>query len=120
MRMYAYLKNPVPANDKFYIYKIMIHEMKNETLVYKYTSPDAVFCSYDAWYPDKDSAVSDWQELIDDSGWIMLEDPLPDCQCDAFLPIRVKGRNVNKPQWGQFEILEDGVWKEYKNKSTVL
>lgn len=32
---------------------------------------------------------------------------------NAFLPIRVKGRNIGKPQWGQYEIWKDGVWKEY-------
>ena len=46
-----------------------------------------------------DSAVKSWQELIDEKGWIMLDAPLPDCQHDAFSPIRVKGRNNNKPQW---------------------
>ncbi|MDE7253629.1 MAG: hypothetical protein K2O32_11895 [Acetatifactor sp.] len=114
MRMYAYLKEPLPVNKNDYIYKIMIHEMKRETLVYKYISRDAIQCSFDDWYPDKDSAVEDWQELIDEKGWIMLDDPLPDCQDDAFLPIRVKGRNINKPQWGELEILENGIWTEYK------
>lgn len=44
----------------------------------------------------------------------MLDDPLPDCQHDAFLPLRVKERNINKPQWGELEILENNVWREYK------
>ena len=107
MRMYAYLKEPLPVNRNDHIYKIMVHEMKRETYVYQYTSRDAIQGSFDSWYPDKDSAVEDWQELIDETGWIMLEDPLPDCQHDAFLPIRIKGRNQNNPQWGELEILED-------------
>jgi len=115
MRMYAYLKEPLPANKKDYIYKIMVHEMKQETFVYKYTSRDAVQCAFDSWYPDRESAVDDWQELIDENGWIMLDEPLPYCQYDAFLPIRVKGRAENNPKWGELEILENGVWKEYKN-----
>ncbi len=36
------------------------------------------------------------------------------CQHDAFLPIRVKGRNTGKPQWGKLEILEDGEWVDYE------
>ena len=51
--------------------------------------------------------------MIDEKGWIDMEDPLPHCQHDAFLPIRVKRREVGKPQWGKLEILENGVWKEY-------
>ena len=35
------------------------------------------------------------------------------CQHDAFLPIRVKGRDIGEPQWGKLEILENGKWKEY-------
>ena len=61
-----------------------------------------------------DSAVKSWQELIDEKGWIMLDAPLPDCQHDAFSPIRVKGRNNNKPQWRELKILENGIWTEYK------
>lgn len=43
-----------------------------------------------------------------------LEDPLPYCQHDAFVPVRVKGRNIGKPEWGKFEVLRDGSWIEYK------
>lgn len=42
-----------------------------------------------------------------------INDLLPDCQRDAFLPIRVKGRNTGNPQWGQLEILKDGQWVDY-------
>ncbi|MBR6727917.1 MAG: hypothetical protein IKM08_06960 [Clostridia bacterium] len=37
-----------------------------------------------------------------------------DCQTDAFLPIRVKGRDKGTPQWGQYEILTDKGWAEYR------
>ena len=30
-----------------------------------------------------------------------------------FIPVRVKGRNVGKPEWGKFEVLQDGEWIEY-------
>ena len=75
---------------------------------------DAVQCSYDAWYPDVESVYEDWNDEIDERGWIDIDDPLPDCQHDAFLPIRVKGREIGKPQWGQLEILKDGQWVDYR------
>ena len=33
---------------------------------------------------------------------------------DAFIPIRVKGRDIGKPEWGKYEILNEGKWVEYK------
>lgn len=54
------------------------------------------------------------QDKIDEQDWIHIEEPLPGCQHDAFLPIQVKGRDSGNPQWGQLEILEDGAWKEYR------
>ncbi len=114
MRMYGYLKEPFKTNEKDTIYKVMIHSRKKHgTMIYLYTSPEAVMSSFDNYQPDLESALEDWQALIDERGWIQLEDPLPDCQQDAFLPIRVKGRNTGTPQWGQLEILKDGVWKDY-------
>ncbi|MCH5196803.1 MAG: hypothetical protein J1F28_08810 [Oscillospiraceae bacterium] len=82
--------------------------------MYLYTSLNAVFSSFDNWYEDEESALEEWQSKIDERGWIMLDDPLPYCQHDALLPIRIKGRDTNTPQWGRYEIYQDGEWKEYK------
>lgn len=114
MRKYAYLKEPLLVNSKDMIYKIMLHETKGEVYVYQYCSLDAIFCSYDLCYWNVEAALEEWDDLIDERGWIELEEPLPDCQHDAFLPIRVKGRNIGKPEWGKFELLENGIWKEMK------
>lgn len=114
MRKYAFLKEPIKCNQKDFIYKIMLYQTKNEVLLYQYCSLDSISCSYDAWYPDVESVYEDWNDEIDEQGWIDLDDPLPDCQHDSFLPIRVKGRNEGKPQWGQLEILKDGQWVDYK------
>lgn len=114
MRRYAYLREPVPCNPKDLIYKIMLYETKKDGIyLFEYCSLNAVQCSFDAWYEDIEDLYDDWNDLLDERGWIDIDDPLPDCQHDAFLPIRVKGRNVGKPEWGKLEILEDGEWKEY-------
>ena len=114
MRKYAVLKEPIKCNQNDFIYKIMLYETKNEVLLYQYCSLDAISCSYDTWYPDVESVYEDWNDEIDEQGWFELDDPLPDCQHDSFLPIRVKGRNEGKPQWGQLEILKDGQWVDYE------
>ena len=78
-----------------------------------YCQKDAVQCSFDDWYENIEDVYEDWNEFIDENGWIDFDDPLPHCQHDAFLPIRVKGRDTGKPQWGKLEILENGKWKDY-------
>lgn len=115
MRMYGYLKQPCKMNDNGsdFIYKVMIHEDKDGVFVYLYTSIDAVFCSYDNHYEDVADAREDWDPEIDERGWIPIDDPLPYCQHDSILPIRVKGRNTGNPQWEQLEILVEGEWVEY-------
>lgn len=87
--------------------------MKKYTLVYLYCSKDAVMSSYDHWYPDLESALEDWDCEIDSNGWHRIDDVLPQCQDDCIVPVRVKGRVENKPQWGKFEILKDGGWIDY-------
>ena len=115
MRMYGFLKEPYIMNKSDMVYKVMIHDMKKHgTMVYLYTGLEAMFCSCDCYYPDLESALDDWTEQLDGRGWIHIEDPLPDCQHDAFLPIRVKGREIGSPQWGKFEIYENGMWKDYE------
>lgn len=113
MRKYAVLKEPIKCNNRDSIYKIMLHQTKNEVFLYQYCSIDAIQCSFDAWYPDIESVYEDWNDEIDEHGWIDIDDPLPDCQHDAFLPIRVKGRNIGRPQWGTLEILKNGQWVDY-------
>lgn len=113
MRMYGYLKQPCKMNDTDFIHKVMIYQDKAGVFVYLYTSIDAVFCLNDNYYADLADAREAWDSEIDERGWIPIDDPLPDCQHDSVLPIRVKGRNTDHPQWGQLEILVEGEWVEY-------
>ena len=104
MRMYGFLKEPSMCNKKDTVYKVMVHEIKDQGVaVYLYTHRDAMFCSFDYFYTELEDALEDWEDELDEQG----------CQHDAFLPIRIKGRESGNPQWGQFEILQDGEWKAY-------
>ena len=113
MRKYAILKEPLKSEEN-YIYKIMLYEAKEGFYLFEYDSPDAVQCSCDRCYDSLEDLYEDWNDLIDDAGWIEIEDPLPDCQHDAFIPLRVKGRDTEKPEWGKFETLKDGKWVDYE------
>lgn len=115
MRKWAYLKNPYKCNKKDTVYKIMIYtHCKKGTFVFLYCSREAVQCSFDLHYHDLSDALEDWECDIDEEGWHEIDDPLPFCQDDAFLPIRVKGRNTGNPIWDKLEILENGKWVDYK------
>lgn len=113
MRKYAYLKEPLKYDLSEYIYKIMLYECEEGIYLFEYSSPDAVMCSSDRLYGSLEDLYEDWNEQIDDRGWISIEDPLPNSQHDAFIPLRVKGRDSGKPEWGRFETLKDGKWVEY-------
>ena len=118
MRMYGFLKEPYMCNKKDTVYKVMVHEIKGQGVaVYLYIHKDVMFCSFDYFYTELNDALEDWEGELDEQGWIEIEEPLPGCQHDAFLPIRIKGRESGNPQWGQFEILQDGEWKEYPEEN---
>ena len=114
MRKHAWLKEPYRCNNSDWIYKIMLYEAEEGFYLFGYCSLDAVQCSYDRFYASLEDLYEDWDDLVDERGWIEIEDPLPDCQHDAFIPIRVKGRDIGKPEWGKLETLREGKWVEYK------
>ncbi len=92
----------------------MLYQSEEGVYLFEYCRPDANQCSCDACYDSLQDVYDDWNDLIDERGWIEIEDPLPFCQHDSFIPIRVKGREIGKPEWGKLETLKDGVWVEYK------
>ena len=113
MRKYAYLKEPMKKNKDDYVYKIMLCEAKEGFYLFEYTSLEAVLSASDLCYGSLENLYEDWNDRIDERGWIELEDPLPECQQDAFIPLRVKGRNTGRPEWGTYETLQDGNWVLY-------
>ena len=110
MRRYATLKEPLTDSSGMTLYKVMLYEADEGFYLFEYDRPDAIMSSGDRFYESLEDLLEDWSDLTDERGWIEMDDPLPDCQQDAFLPVRVKGRDVGKPEWGKYEILIDGVW----------
>ena len=113
MRKYAKLREPLRRDEANCIYKVMLYETAEGFYLFEYDSPDALQCCADRCYESLADLYEDWNDLIDENGWVELEDPLPDCQHDAFVPLRIKDRNVGKPEWGKYEVLVDGKWTEY-------
>ena len=117
MRKYAYLKEPLRDGGYGPVCKIMLCEAEEGWYLFTYDRPDAVRCSSDRLYESPEDLYGDWNGLLDEQGWITLEDPLPGCQQDAFIPLRVKGRDTGKPEWGKYETLRDGVWVPYTEET---
>lgn len=114
MRKWAYLAEPLEYNGQ-QIYKVMVYETKKEgTYVFLYDSPKAQICVIDEWYASLAEAIRSWDSYVKDECWMIIDDPMPNCQYDCILPIRVKGRDIGKPEWGVYEQLVDGDWVEYK------
>ncbi len=113
MRKYAYLKKPLKRAENELVYKIMFYDTGSGVYLFEYSDPDAVLSSSDLWYDTLEDLYDEWDALIDGKGWIDLDDPLPGCQHDALIPLRVKGRDTGKPEWGSYETLKDGKWIPY-------
>ncbi len=113
MRQYAFLKEPINYEDGS-VFKIMLYVSPEGVYVFLYDSPDAQLSFADEWYEDISDALEKWGDKLDEQGWVPLPDPLPDCQHDAFIPVRVKERAEGDPQWGSFEALIDGKWTDMK------
>ena len=45
--------------------------------------------------------------------WQLINDLMEGCQADWIVPVRIKGRNIGNPEWGKFERLENGIWKDF-------
>ena len=114
MRKYAFLKEPLKKSEGDPVVKIMLYESAEGVYLFEYCSPEAIRCSSDLCYDSLEDLYEDWNELIDENGWIEIDDPLPDCQHDAFIPLRIKGRDVGKPEWGKYETFKEGRWIEYQ------
>ena len=87
MRMYAYLKEPYPCNKTQMVYKVMIHELPGTGVyTYYYTDRNAMFSSYDSYSDSVETAMEEFEGEIDEQGWIVMDDPLPDHPYDYIIP----------------------------------
>ena len=93
---------------------------------------DGEFGSYLFGYKNTEDSSSVFDELYDseddamessltkygvkNSDWTEISDPEPYCQHDWINPVRVKGREIGKPEFGRFERLINGEWTEFEPK----
>ena len=116
MRRWATLQPGYGAQYGFDPRKILLYTTGEGTYVFLFDAEEALFSRADEFYDNEQAALEAWEEGITAEGWHFIDDPLPGCQHDCILPIRVKGRNEGNPRWGEYELLEDGEWKDIREK----
>ena len=103
----------VKAPDSNAIRLMICDKGQDGVFVFGYDSDEDGPASWDAHYADLEDAYEmgiDYGIKKDD--WQMIDDSLEFCQDDWIKPVRVKGRNTGKPQWGSFECLVNGEWQD--------
>ena len=110
MRKIATVKNDHPT-----IKQVMIYETEDGVYVFPFASLEDGSGIGDEWYQslNEADAMCESEYGINGNDWKYIDDPLEDCQDDWIAPVRIKGRDIGKPEWGNFERLEDGVWKDF-------
>lgn len=110
MRKVASVKNNHPD-----IKRVIVHETENGVYVFPCSSETDGSAIGDEWFQSLKEADEFClaEYAINTSDWEFIDEPLEFCQQDWIEPVRIKDRNIGKPEWGKFERLENGVWIEF-------
>lgn len=120
MRKCATLSTPIEDNS-ILLKKLMIYQDDSDNVylfLYDNIEEDSS-CYADYWFENIQSAFDFVSEEYDvpEHHFIQIDNPLPYCQHDIVSPIRIKGRNIGKEDWGKFEKLIDGKWVPFTKKT---
>lgn len=117
MRKYLILKQSIDN-----IIKLMVYDTGDGCYLFLYDSVNDKPSIADYWFDSMLDAESTCKEdyNINENDWILINDPLENCQDDIIEPVRIKGRNLNKPEFGRFEKLINNQWVEIFFEKTKL
>jgi hypothetical protein len=97
----------------------MIHETDSGAYLFGYRSLKDGPADFDEWYEtvvEAEAACLDSYGIQTNDGQL-IDDPMEGCQQDWIDPVRVRGRISGRPEFGNFERFEDGVWKPIDNEN---
>lgn len=97
---------------KHSVIRLMIYQSDEGVYLFRYGQLADCGGLWDQWYDSEENVM---MECLDEYGvsvsdWQQIDDPEPHCQHDWIAPVRVKGRNLGKPQFGTLEQLIYGEW----------
>jgi hypothetical protein len=92
--------------------RLMIYDKGKEGIfVFGYRSMEDTGCSWDVHCDDIASAYELGEDYgVKEEDWSAIEPVLKHCQDDWIKPVRIKGRDIDSPVWGKFEILINDQW----------
>ncbi len=99
------------------IKRLMIYDSEDGVYLFGYDNYEDSGSLWDSWFESIEDAIESCEEdyEIAKSDWEKIPDPLENCQHDWIEPVRVKGRDIGKPEWGKLEKLIDRKWIEVKS-----
>ena len=101
----------VPRRD-LDVKRVILFAAGNGALLFLSRSTDDAGCFADEWFESVDAAnlACAARFGIEASMWLDVPDPEPGCQEDWIAPVRVRGRELDQPEWGVLERYENGSW----------
>lgn len=96
------------------IVRLMIYNNENETYLFGYKKFEDCGSEFDEWFESENDALESCKTeyAIEITDWKEIANPELNCQHDWINPVRVKGRENGKPEFGKFEKLVNGEWIE--------
>jgi hypothetical protein len=100
------------------IQKLMIYQSEEGVFLFGYDCLQDTSSIWDNWFMTMEEANEYCQNVykIDNEKWISISDPLENCQDDFIMPTKVKGREMNMPEYGKFQTLINNKWVDIDNK----
>lgn len=111
MRKIALVKNNHPE-----IKRVILYKDEHGIYLFGYDKIEDSSSLWDEWYKTIEDiySVCEKEYGIQIQDWQDIEAPCEYCQHDWIAPVRIKGRNVGKPEWEKLEKLVNGTWIEIK------
>lgn len=96
------------------IVRLMIFNDDYGTLLFGYKKNEDCSSEWDEWYETENDAMESalTEYGVKKSEWQEIPNPEPFCQHDWINPVRVKGREKGKPEFGKLEKLINDKWIE--------
>ncbi len=95
--------------------RLMIHETEGGVYLFGFDRMSDGGGIWDEWYETvadaKEAAQASYQVVAE--SWRQIADIHEHCQQDWIQPVRVKGRNSGRPDWGKLERLVNNEWVEF-------
>lgn len=94
------------------IKRLMIYDSGDGVYLFGYDREIDCSALWDYWFENIDDAIeSGFDDYgVEKSDWRQISDPWENCQHDWIAPVRVKGREFGKPEWGKLEKLVNDKW----------